>query len=373
MNRLIIVGNGFDLSLRLKTSYNHFLTDYIQELVISLFKRSETRMEIVSYEKLGNVLETKDDLIKIKIPDYFFRDDRRETFIEKIKNFENFRDIIKFLNIDGSVEFESILMRKIYEDYEIKNWIDIEVLYFDTLISLYRSNEGKPDLEDKLRKYNLKFENLKSKLIEYLTHIEIDFENRNLDFYVDNFIEKLISRNTENSKDEILFLSFNYTQSLEELKKYYISDNSIKINHIHGSLNNPDSIIFGFGDEGDKDYNELKDGRSEELLENIKRFHYSLDNKYDELGQFLDSDIYEVWIVGHSCSVSDRTILLEIVQNNNCNSIKIFHYDTQNPKKEYRQKSTQIMKFFNPSERRPEIVFDPSDVMVQLQQPRSVN
>lgn len=120
MNRLIIVGNGFDLSLGLKTGYNHFLTNYIQELVIDLFERSKTRSSIVFYERLGNVCETQDDLIQIKIPDYFFRDYKRGTFIEKIKNFEDFRDIIKFLNIEGYVEIKSILMRKIYEDYEIK-------------------------------------------------------------------------------------------------------------------------------------------------------------------------------------------------------------------------------------------------------------
>lgn len=38
MNRLFIIGNGFDLAHGLPTSYNHFIDDYIQNLLVKLAK-----------------------------------------------------------------------------------------------------------------------------------------------------------------------------------------------------------------------------------------------------------------------------------------------------------------------------------------------
>ena len=369
MNRLVIIGNGFDLSLGLKTSYNHFLTNYIQKLVVELFEKSKFSREIVSDPKLGNTFQTEDDLILIKIPEYFLINPKKsEEYINEIKRIEVFREIIQYISKYGSIKFKSLLLKEIFQSSELKNWIDIEVLYFDTMISIYRRFESKPELEKKIGEYNSNFQFLKTKLVDYLLGIKIDLGNNNLDFYVGNFIEKLITPDDNGmTLSNIMFLSFNYTRSLEEIRKYYLGDKKLKINYIHGNISDPDSIIFGFGDESDKNYLELKDGRNAELLENIKRFHYPIEKKYDELGLFLDSGIYEVWIVGHSCGVSDRTILQEIVQNDNCKSIKIFHYDIQNPKKEYRQKSTQLMKFFSPSDKRPTLNFDPNDVMFQLQ------
>ena len=368
MNRLIIVGNGFDLSLGLKTSYNHFLTQYIQELVLDLFERSKISSSIVFYERLGNVYETYDDLIKIKIPDYYFRNSEKEKFINKIKKFEDFRNIIKFLNIDGSVEFKSKLLREIHQSSELRNWIDIEVLYFDSLISIYRRYEGKADLENRLRKYNKNFQLLKTKLIEYLTRIKIDIEKNNLNFYVDNFIEKLISSYNNGIRvDDILFLSFNYTQTLEELRKYYLGNNNFRINHIHGDISNPETVIFGFGDESEKSYIEFKNERSKELHKNIKRYHYYKDSKYDELKTFLDSNKYEVWIIGHSCGISDKTIFSEILENVNCESIRIFHYSKVNPKGEFHDKSIEIMKSFSlTSGKVPKLNFNKDDVVFQL-------
>ncbi|NQU52373.1 MAG: hypothetical protein HQ522_07520 [Bacteroidetes bacterium] len=368
MNRLIIVGNGFDLSLRLKTGYNHFLTHYIQELVLDLFERSKTSSSIVSYEKLGNVYETYDDLILIKIPDYFFRDSEKEKFINKIKKFEVFRDIIKFLNVDGSVEFKSILLREIHQSSELRNWIDIEVLYFDTLISIYRRYEGKPDLEDRLRKYNENFQLLKSKLIEYLKEIKIDNERYNVNFYVDNYFEKLISPyNNSYRVNKVMFLNFNYTRSLESLKKNYFGNDNFTINHIHGDITDPETIIFGFGDESEKNYLELKNERSKELHKNIKRYHYYKDTKYDELKSFLDSDNFEVWIIGHSCGISDKTIFSDILENVNCESIRIFHHSKDNPKGEFHDKSIEIMKSFSlTSGKVPKLNFNKDDVIFQL-------
>ena len=55
------------------------------------------------------------------------------------------------------------------------------------------------------------------------------------------------------------------------------------INHIHGDLNNPDSIIFGYGDELDEDYKALLKQSDNECLRNIKSIKYLELGKYRNL------------------------------------------------------------------------------------------
>ena len=49
--------------------------------------------------------------------------------------------------------------------------------------------------------------------------------------------------------DRIMLLNFNYTKTAD---MYMPADeHHFPINHIHGHLDNPDSVIFGYGDELD--------------------------------------------------------------------------------------------------------------------------
>ena len=41
-------------------------------------------------------------------------------------------------------------------------------------------------------------------------------------------------------------------------------------NYIHGELERPENIIFGYGDELDKDYQGILDRNDNELLKNVK-------------------------------------------------------------------------------------------------------
>ena len=63
MNRLIIVGNGFDLAHGLKTSYHDFILDYFKKSVVLAFndKRSDPNNYRNQYYFFS------DELIEIKI------------------------------------------------------------------------------------------------------------------------------------------------------------------------------------------------------------------------------------------------------------------------------------------------------------------
>jgi len=41
---------------------------------------------------------------------------------------------------------------------------------------------------------------------------------------------------------------------------------------------------------------------------------------------FVESGPYEIFIIGHSCGLSDRTLLKYLFEHQHCQSIKIFYY-----------------------------------------------
>ena len=42
--------------------------------------------------------------------------------------------------------------------------------------------------------------------------------------------------------------------------------------------------------------------------------------------QFIESDYYQIYIMGHSCGNSDRTLLNTLFEHKNCVSIKPYYY-----------------------------------------------
>ena len=108
------------------------------------------------------------------------------------------------------------------------------------------------------------------------------------------------------------------------------------VNHIHGNLENPNSVIFGYGDELDEHYRKIVNTNENSFLLNIKSIKYlELDN-YRNLLQFMESDNYQIYIMGHSCGNSDRTLLNKLFEHPNCVSIKPFYYlDKVNNKDNY--------------------------------------
>ena len=117
-------------------------------------------------------------------------------------------------------------------------------------------------------------------------------------------------------------LNFNYTPT----DCLYINKNVCGVTHIHGELEKPQSIIFGYGDEQDKNYEPLKDLNDNDCLCNIKTSKYLESDNYRNALSFLDYAPFQVYIMGHSCGNSDRTLLNTIFEHKNCISIKPYYY-----------------------------------------------
>lgn len=123
--------------------------------------------------------------------------------------------------------------------------------------------------------------------------------------------------------NNIMLLNFNYTHTAQ----LYLKEGSIfSVNQIHGDLNNPNSVIFGYGDELDNDYRTIVNKNENKFLDNIKSIKYLEAENYRKLLSFIESEPYQIVIMGHSCGNSDRTLLNTLFEHKNCVSIKPYYY-----------------------------------------------
>lgn len=143
----------------------------------------------------------------------------------------------------------------------------------------------------------------------------------------------------EHSKElcpgEIVILNFNYTSlaaayhaRITDNPKYETNKGSAYLNQIHGSLDSKEEIIFGYGNTQDKNFPKLK--QNDKFLENIKPMRYRTSFLYPHVVKFIGDAPFQVCIMGHSCGESDRTLLRDIFQHENCVSIKPYYHKKEN-------------------------------------------
>lgn len=353
MNRLVIIGNGFDLAHKMKTSYKDFILDFLKE---SLQKLTEEKPEL----ELSLAKFKKNTIGQIKI----LPGNINEWDIKDLVEFTyNTRPPYQY-NINIKSEFLSNLLKNI-RDY---NWVDIENEYYKQLCEYAKERE-----DDKINKLNEDLKEIQKALVSYLSKEERRYGNE-YTVFGKTFVEQ-VTQNLNKRKDvlpkSILFLNFNYTSTI----RYYIQKvqeivPNTKVINIHGEINKRNNvIIFGYGDEEDVNFNILEN--NDRYLEFVKTYHYLRNSKYQELLTFLDSDDYEVMVIGHSCGLSDKTLLSEVFNNERCKSIKLLTYNTKPDStfcienSDYITKSYQIGRIFKDkaSLRRKLLPFEENDII----------
>jgi hypothetical protein len=322
-NRIVIIGNGYDRAFGMSTSYKDFLLDYLKKSIKSAMSAPYTSDVVLSIERIR--YRNNDEIWQV---------------IEKIDNIPQLflfcEDRIKFTS---KSEFLELMLEKLEKD----NWVDIESLYYNLLVQkveqIKLSNPLNRDFSPVIR-LNEVFANICNALDEYISQVDKEF---NIDFlstplvslnnvfkekqyHTKAYIAHQKSDSEIRAPEEILFLSFNYTNTLAKMFRSTIDMNSYHILHIHGQINNAENpIIFGYGDDTHHYYKEIEIEDSFDPMMYIKSFHYPKTENYHTLLNFMSSQKYEVFIVGHSCGLSDRTLLKTIFENENCLAIKIFH------------------------------------------------
>lgn len=319
MNKLFIIGNGFDLAHGLKTKYSDFLLWYINKTMKSLLD-----------SRLNNF---EDDLVTVESGGY------------KVKEFdslESFND--HFSKGSGTFRCKYTFLDKILKHSTYSNWVDIEYEYYFELLSLYKTvakhNMGRYDgAERHVRDVNECLELLKLQLIEYLQTIKIETYSNQIEARFKLELEKT-------SFNEVMFLIFNYTNTIE-LYLNSLKMNSHKVLFIHGQVANPENpVIFGYGDEMDEYYSKIESLNLNEFLKNMKSFSYFKTNNYQSLNHFLNKSAFTVSIMGHSCGLSDRVLLNSIFCNKNCAKIRIYYYLKDNNQNDYFEKTQEISRHF---------------------------
>jgi len=351
MNRLIIIGNGFDIAHKLKTKYSDFIDQYWQSVLNTehddaFLSFGDAGYDLKDCKKLRDVIEYLNskgmNLSKrTHSPDYF----------------HNNKSIIKIHN-----EF----FCRINERYDDANWVDIEMEYYTSLKRILSRQQNTSDNDifeaeslSQIRKLNndiaeiaKQFESyLVSNVVPYIdekynSSVKEVFENYDLsdyelerffDEFPRKFADKILKPLFQAKQDgkvaikkfeDTYVLNFNYTKTVAQ----YLEQTATIIN-IHGELRNfKNAINLGFGDERDKFYSEIEDYNQNEYLRFMKSFYYTKNNNYKKLFDFIEDTDFQVQIMGHSCGLSDRTLLNAIFEHPNCKSIKVFYhqYDSEN-------------------------------------------
>ncbi|MDN3618383.1 bacteriophage abortive infection AbiH family protein [Polaribacter undariae] len=399
MNKLILVGNGFDLAHGLPTSYKCFLNDFWKNIHLNLEK-----------EEYQNLLFLNHDYLEI----FNFK---KET--ENFKDFES--NLISFQNehsneLEGYINFELKLRKNlniifkfknhffqiINSKNSIENWVDIENEYYLQLKKITKLNFGNNNEDDlkkqrrlQIIKLNNEFEAVKNLLKKYLIErvnevydftktknttelakILKIFDSNNFfqihgdyKYQLQNYSKEFSYQKDRNEILKVyedlgmnpyrknitfntLFLDFNYTSTIPFYQEL-LKDRAMKysINKIHGDLY---SMIFGFGDEMDEDYQLIENIDDNEYLEFFKSFQYFQNNNYDQLLSTIDSQKFQVIVLGHSCGLSDRVMLNTIFEHENCRSIKIYYHKKEDGTDNYLDVVKNISRHFKdkPSMRR---------------------
>jgi len=358
MNRIILIGNGFDVANGLKTSYSDF--------IIWLWKKLNTKYNNQAFVSKNEYkitgLVTYLPFSKPKLIEPIDIIPQNGVFINEKQTHELCRII-----------FDNEFLKTITTNFKNKNWVDIEEDYF---FELKKCLNGK--YKGGIKQLNKDFDNIKEELIEYLNEelkrkniSEFNFKNiqqkfniadlsssginackdeyfsenkQQFDFYLnllkskDNNYESLY---TEFYPNNVLFLNFNYTNlptkiidniQTDDIFNYKTGNKSHECIYIHGELQNPQNpIIFGYGDEQDEDH-KLIEKQGADYLNNIKTINYLKTGNYKKLLSFIESDYYQVFTFGHSCGLSDKTLLNTLFEHKHCVSIKPFYYEWKDKK-----------------------------------------
>jgi hypothetical protein len=239
------------------------------------------------------------------------------------------------------------LFRKSLPAIFAKKWVDVEIDFFHVLKDVLRIGKG-------LDKYNTQFGFLKKELENYLSKIQenaiININKELIDCFTEPIFKNevvTVKLKEDEKPKNTYFLNFNYTNTLEDYIKKCNSIIHSTHNQIHGKLNSPENpIVFGFGDEFDHDYIEYEKYNDNSIYKHVKSFDYLKTDNYFSLIRFIDSASFQVHIYGHSCVFSDRTMLNQIFENQNCKSIKIFYYQNSENENDYTEKTYEISRHF---------------------------
>lgn len=282
MKRLFIIGNGFDISHKLKTRYSDF-----QHYLLKSYPDASIDYVVVPEE------------IIMPNGDLSYNDDEVVSFLLKI---------ISEAENDGEAwsDLENTLGKLEYDEF-FDNWNEYGD---DNEWHMAYNNE---DIASNIRGAVIK---IKEYFSDWIEEIDISSAKPNVGF------KKLIDNNND------LFLTFNYTRTLEELY------NAKNVFHIHGQQG--DELIFGHGNSEDyyddymSEYTGSEDHMSE-LQYELKKDTSTVIQQNKDLFKKLGS-VDEIYSYGFSFSEVDLVYIKEICSQSSTKNIRWYLNDYDSSK-----------------------------------------
>lgn len=387
MNRIVLIGNGFDLAHGLKTSYQDFINWYWEQ---------KAQLFLYHPDQIDDMLVSiKTNTSNYHTSTFIYNELRRKGIIwpnefhEKVLN-----------NSDAFKVTYSQFFNSINKSVETKGWVDIENEYY-----LFLKGYAIDNQENKARTLNEQLKFIQELLTKYLRvvyqegfeikqnimeaiyapinpqDVSIEAKNewektiefwkskneedwlRKLQQYGITDEEEIIKLIDEANRfkpaikgllpvpalfrlpDKIMLLNYNYTETAHSYLRH--ETQAIILNNIHGQLEQPESIIFGHGDEMDEKFKQIQNLNIQEYLKNVKSINYLNSDNYRKLLRFIDSAPYQICIMGHSCGLSDRTLLNTLFEHKNCISIKPYYHIYDDGTDNYIEIAQNISRSFN--------------------------
>lgn len=296
-DKVVIIGNGFDMSVGIKSSYQDFI-EYIK-----VKHQLSEDLELYEYNRL---------------------------FLRKYENF-------------------------------YLNWSDFEGLYEQTIKKVNNRTQHAElqdsfeitSINDAIKKLEVDFYDYISeeykRWIQQNTISQYDLEFKKFSRNINPFLKTLLE------DEKAYFINFNYTNTLEDLcedlfnngadeerklAKVRIKRTKERIAHIHGSIEK-DNILFGGGFTDREDTKKLRYSQS---LLNDKLFRIKENNDLSSTRRNIMNELddkskksFDAYIIGHSLQGSDFTFLKTIL--NKANKVFIFYYE-----QDYTEKIEEIIR-----------------------------
>ncbi|MDN3643751.1 AbiH family protein [Lutimonas halocynthiae] len=311
-NYVLLIGNGFDIAHGHETSYLDFADYLLIQLSQRIFThlsgalasnpyfddRANINLRHIALNKRNDVNQDFQDLFEAFLKSETANSHKyiHEVLIEKY---------LDKLQLILANKFMAGLFRNRSSS---NNWFDIENMYFKNVKDIALR---KPYQNQRLKNLNKDFNDLKTELSDYLNN-----QNYSVNKEIHSYFGTLAK-----SIDSLTIINFNYTPTLDNYQKLFPVD--CEIFNIHGTLKKG-NIIFGYGNDQNDEYRRILELEEDEPLKNFKTFEYLRDGVYSSLleriGNFSD---YEVYVIGHSLALTDKTILEEVFSRKECSSINL--------------------------------------------------
>lgn len=357
VNRLVLIGNGFDLAHGMPTAYHHFILDYLKQAARTLLSYYTFPLEgqpvFLTIRRGRNChyysIESFDKYGLKEFCEYVGEPRINHAGVQRsIQSY----DSIDFLEIIPDNPFIADLL-----DHCGKySWVDIEALYYKHLKIIYEATV--PDKKPLLDNLNSSMAALSEALRDYLSGLPVPRSQGKIESIIIrrfksesalDFQKTPSSPIVKATPPEIVLLNFNYTDTASQ----YINNDTgtaykMSIINIHGSLTDKTTpLVFGFGNETDDFYPKIEYEEEKGYLKNIKSFAYFKNSAYHKLIYFIESAPFEIFIFGHSCGLSDKTMLQLIFQHDNCHSIRVFYHQQENGSTNFNEVMENISRQFS--------------------------